>query len=719
MKRQPLIIILIFSLCLCLNTVSASFTNEGWGEFQNDETNRGFVHDEYGLWDGIGSYNSVALGSAFQPLSIDWNNDGSQDVILFTTSFIAAYDKNLDLIDNINIGENILSQPTFYQNGSTNYLALITNGDYRTYSINSSNEIILTNLSSINTTGINVTGIKHAHGYNYFASQVNSTSFNFYKIRTSTLEIINSTLITGRVDHNPAIADMDIDSIDEIAVVCDKNNNGQWGLCVFDGDAGNLDLGFSADGVIDDLADKGDSSFITSPLFYNLDGTIDTELIIAYAKSGTCTGVANQYLPVITAYNSDGSIFFSTVTPSITTFPSCDVNDEQTYLSQPFMAINNDDALVCAYVGSSHGGTTTRRQVGCVNALNGLKNWSAGSLESDNPIDRGKDLKSGFAFSYESAMDIIVFGKFLYYANGLSLLNISSYIDDGDYNFLGNDVDGDGNIDIIASDSLITKIIYSNYTNMPPTLNNSYNYGGYTANYDYLSPICAGTNLIFEAQETGGIIQGNYDNDAAVDQERIATNCGYNNLTHVSLGIDYTSFMEYGNYTGANPSFECYYNNTGTFRVKLYLQDGVNDDDFTEYNAQTINVQVIANGIPGTSCNFVGLTIDDIGGEDDSSSETATNEAIDDTFGLLFGTGAGSDKLKMVIGLAIVIGIIVMAAQAGITNGMALIGIGLVSIIMVTFIGLLSPAILIVGLASMLLLFFIGKAVMGSDSGGP
>ena len=706
-------IILLIVLSLFIPVSIASFEAE-WGEYQDDQTNRGFVHDTYAIWEGVGTVISKNTGSDYQPLIIDWDNDSTKEIILFTSTFISVHDNLLNIEDQLNIGTSIMSQPTMYLNGSDAFLSLITTNSLNTYTYNGT-DIILENTTKINTTGNSVTGVKFAHGYIYFASSINATHSNFYKIAGDDFEIINETLITGNVTHNPAIGDIDIDDIDEIAIVCDANNDKLWGLCVFDGDLGGLETGFSTDGIIDGLLTKGTSDYIKSPLMYNVDGTTDTEIILGYTISGTCGGVANNYLQKISVFNSDGSVKWSKLGNTGTGFPGCpNAGNDPYWISQPFIAENNDGGMLC-FVGNGDTTTEVYESFGCLNVLDGSVNWSAINPLTDINIIN-KDITSGAAVYRQEGSDYIVLGQFVYRADGTFAANIAPQINSA-YEYAIADTNGDGNANFIYSSSTITKLASSSHINLVPTLYNNLSYGGYGNNYGYSTPVCVNGTVTFSAQECGGAITScNYGNDEAIDDERIVSNCGQQ--ADGTSNTLFTTNLANGTLSGANPTFQCYYNRTGIFNVRLYLQDEYNLNDYSQYNTQTITVNVI-NGQEGITCSIIepiapGETVPST----TTDQQAQTNEAIDDTFGILFGTGAQSDKLKLIVGLAIVISITIWAAKEGLTSGIGLLAIALVTTVLVTFLGLLTPAILLIVLMSLILLMLFSKFISPSSGDG-
>jgi len=256
---------------------------------------------------------------------------------------------------------------------------------------------------------------------------------------------------------------------------------------------------------------------------------------------------------------------------------------------------------------------------------------------------------------------------------------------------------------------------WSNFTNSPPELNNTKTKGGYSG-YP-TSPVCVnGTAINFNAVQCSGIITNcNYRNDVDTDTERIVTNCGFNEFG-TATG-DPTLARVNGTFGLTNPTFSCYYNKTGTYSVRLYLQDNFNTGDFTKYNTEIITINVI-DGIPGTTCDTGEIveSPEDAGVDAEATPEQeAIDDSIESTMGILFGT---SSNMKLIVGVAIIIGIIVLIAQA--TNGAAIPSIagGLLGVIIVTFLGFFSIWIMLLILITLVLLLLLSKFIIPSGNGG-
>jgi hypothetical protein len=87
-----------------------------------------------------------------------------------------------------------------------------------------------------------------------------------------------------------------------------------------------------------------------------------------------------------------------------------------------------------------------------------------------------------------------------------------------------------------------------------------------------------------------------YSNDVSTDEERLVSTCGYN-----------SSYM-YGGWDSKSPEISCYYAGTGldegesvTYIATVYIQDDINDDDFSVYREFEV---VVKNGTPGVDCNL-------------------------------------------------------------------------------------------------------------------
>ena len=85
-----------------------------WEQYQNDLGNSGKA-------DGIGNFDSGAItnftntldGMNFQPLVLDLDNNGKNEIAIFSGNYLKIFDAKLNLIDEKFVG-NLLGQPTGY-----------------------------------------------------------------------------------------------------------------------------------------------------------------------------------------------------------------------------------------------------------------------------------------------------------------------------------------------------------------------------------------------------------------------------------------------------------------------------------------------------------------------------------------------------------------------------------------------------------------------------
>ena len=176
------------------------------------------------------------------------------------------------------------------------------------------------------------------------------------------------------------------------------------------------------------------------------------------------------------------------------------------------------------------------------------------------------------------------------------------------------------------------------------------------------------------------------------------TNCGQN--ADGSPSTDFTTNIVSGSDSLATPNYQCYFNQTGIFNIRLYLQDTFNTDNYSEYNENTISIQVI-DGVSGSTCN-VGDELITIPDETPVAPTTSEETTISDD---LLG---GDEKLLLILGLIVVI---VVTGIVGyyIKSELVVLATAFFSVMAMTFIGWLPPTILIISLIglALLLVFFL------------
>jgi len=337
---------------------------------------------------------------------------------------------------------------------------------------------------------------------------------------------------------------------------------------------------------------------------------------------------------------------------------------------------------LCYSVGSAtNGGVWTYRLV-CKDMLTGIQTYSRTSSTDEFGYISGYDFDDDGGYELYNYKGIINTST----SSSLSYSTVFPEITSGRTTVadLIGDFDGIPEIIKLTSDNVIA--MWSDVSNDPPVIDRTLEHSGY---HNYYSTVCLNSTVTFRAREcTDEQTDCNYENDFTNDEERIVTNCGQDSIgnptSSYTTGIDNGTFNSEG-----NPFFQCVYSQTGTFGVRLYLQDDSYPNDFSQYNDIDINIHVI-DGIEGETCNVGFVTLADVEDVGVSGSQ-AVDDDIAGLFDILLGT---SSALKFVVGMAIMIGIIIMVAQYT-SNAVVMIFSGILGLVIVTFLGLV-PAYLLI-----------------------
>ena len=715
MKINPIIFIILL-FCLSVTSVNAwlgSYDEQlAWEEFGNSPYNRQREIDHANEWTqtGLTSIKSNS-GHDFQPLIYDIDNDGLTEIIISTGNYLQILEWNSDslILDDEYLNSGSLRSmmsllPDVNNNGYYEIAGVfgttnITIFEYNGTSIN----VLYTNSTNNYNIQSGLRCINHTGNITCYASAWNGTYAGIIEFNTENGEMSAINLSTNNIFDttwgiysSPPAYDVNRDGNIDIVFIADYDDDSYEGYVIYD---------VTSQTLISTISEVNSYAIITMIGIENIDGGGDYELIISWNYN---PAQVNGY-SAITVFDWDGTEIWENEV----------FDDAGGYdLYNTGFAIGNIDGTgnleVCA--GAIRTSLFQFTKIKCFDIETGKIRFTWGT--DGHKINNGMPSFPVMADMDSDGKDEIIFHESYFNLDINYTLNNINIIVNPDESYDRHpalaDINGDGLLDICETEATTTFCSLSTAENLPPTINESYNYGGFTANYDYTSPICVNTTIIFEGLQG---TDGNYNNDFDADQERIVTNCGFHNETHESIGTQYSSYLGYGDYSYINPSFSCYYNNTGTYRVRLYLQDNQNTDDYNVYQNDIIIIRVI-DGEEGVTCNDPPITLEDLeSGTSATSQEDSTNDAIETTLGSLFGVGSGSDMLKMIIGLAIIIGIIVMTAQHGITNGTALLIIGIISMLMVTFIGLIPLAIFIIFSIITFFIFLLSKT-LGTGPGG-
>jgi len=142
----------------------------------------------------------------------------------------------------------------------------------------------------------------------------------------------------------------------------------------------------------------------------------------------------------------------------------------------------------------------------------------------------------------------------------------------------------------------------------------------------------------------------------------------------------------------------------------LYLQDEANPTDLTQFNSDNININVI-DGIAGLTCNVATSLISST---DDIPVIATTDEALGDFDSLWDSLFNGSEILKFLLAMILIIGSIFATTQVT-QNSFVVALVGVLVMGGCTVFGILSAWIMIIFLISMVLLLVM-KATLFTNS---
>ena len=713
-----------------------------WDTYQNGLMDQGFT--TYGSpFTNVSTLSSLAVGSAFQPLILDMNSDGVQEILICNGNYTSVYhlgSGGLTLADEHNFGSACLLQPVklgdYNEDNNTEIVVSFDARNITVINYNGSLNVLATNSSqsydyNISTAiqCLNYTGVLacYAGGYNRSHSTVieyNPSTNIMSKLAFSKLG--NTFNSSYRYNFVPPMADIDRDSHQELGFIASN-----YGIVVVDIVNGDYDTSFSIDGEIP-VIDRTDS-IIYGMIFANVDsdtdlygdcvsqcdadypsvwqvifrgrcrlacwdsydsneyGGGDTEIVVTESHEAAGSFSTKMYV-----YKSDGSTLWSathqqeglghawsdTASPPVIQdvigdlgWEICYIADHHDSASTPQSIINltcYDDALGTSVVD-------IRLFKGTGDTVE-LYTPGAPIILFDSDADSKYEIITGSTIINPSSSSAFTQVNFTALSSTL-------------YNYFPSaaDADGDGNIDVCSVKSGGFYCAESSYINGIPSLTDTYR-----RSYD--NPVCVNTSLRFSAKEydesESQLAGTSYYNDIDTDYEKLMAECyGNGTLYNGSLSL-------------AFPHVDCDYNKTGSYNVRVYLQDQYNLGDYTQYDDIVITV---VSGTPGITCNTDSL--------DDTTSlnETITiptvnpsTEGIEDFLDYLTG---GSTKAKIFIGFMIWLLIVVAVGggMAAIThNGMA-VGIicglaGIVGFIVLTAVGIFPVWILIILMLTIALL---------------
>ena len=475
-------------------------------------------------------------------------------------------------------------------------------------------------------------------------------------------------------------------------------------IMVFDTNLNQIDSRFSSDGLYDaQVGNVPPLTAVSNPMVLNVDTLGNGEIIL-----NTFDAIAGNTYAEIEILNSDGTDKVLGLSSSPFQYDTVANTGGTSYASDP-VAVSKESAGGLDYQICALGYSQALQSFECLDfSIPPLVSFLDISHTEDYPTlgSASKTLTHQFASSDadgDGNSQLIVQGGILNVVGSPATKAYNFTFTRDNYNVFASDLNNDGDLKVILYNTSQALLVGSSFTNQPPTIFNNLSRGGYGSNLGYDSPICLGSTITFSAVE-----DTTYSNDASSDLERIISNCGQQG--DGSPSASFTSGVVNGTYDTTTPIYQCTYNQSGIFNVRLYLQDDSNTVDFTQYNTETIVLNVI-DGVNGVTCNLDDATQ---AGDDVVVGSSQVDDDIEASLGILLGT---STQLKLIVGIALLIGIMVAVAQHT-HNGFVLAGTGILGAIMLTFLGLLPTSIIIVILFGFIFLIFVGKFLLSPGNGG-
>ncbi len=696
-------------LATATNALSyGNFQNNGWTTYQKTYNNLGLDYSLMGGWN-VNNYTgyptSLSIGRNEQPLIYDFDNDSTKEIFISSGKYIyfASVNNasNLVVEKQYNIGTLIHNQSVMVNDANNNGFpevlffnsTSITQAEYNGTDITIQSSIPYSDtMPGMKCFNQDQTGINETHCYGMNSSMVfhdyNAVNHNMTLVQNSTsISVITRNSYNGN-PIIPSFWDIENDGILEMIMPCVGSTATYIRMCVFDTTTGLLDNYFSTDGLSPDISCGANSETVypASSISYNANNLGDSEIFMNYFCSGGISGMVGD--SKATAYSGDGTLY-----ASITFFDDLNDPGDTTYSSPMILGYFNQtttDEELCTALSYVSGGNTFYK-ISCYDTYLKINTLSYPNVLQGGSVQRQS---AGTIISADADgdthSDIIISGGIIYRINQTAYnwtafnmnANLTTYSTTSSMS--ASDMNGDGFSDYCGEQSGFTYCALSNVINNLPSL---------ASIQTAYSTICVNSTQNFWATQ-----DIDYTNDYSTDSERLVSDC--------DTGTTYL----YGTYDLAEPTFSCYYNVTGNYMVKMYLQDNHNANNYD----QSLNIPVtVINGIAGTDCNKPGT------GSSTGTAPSADTGNLAIVNNIFDQVTEGSFYLKLILVFGIVI-MVVIGVGKHVPDNLAL---QTVSGIVAFIIGIL----LVFGSAGLWILIFIaifmalflilGKYLIGSNAG--
>ncbi|MEK6892565.1 MAG: CARDB domain-containing protein, partial [Nanoarchaeota archaeon] len=306
----------IFFLILALSV------DADWNTYENDLRNSASSDGKGYFPLKTANFSNNDFGTDFQPLISDLDNDGKNEIVIFSNNSLIIFNPQLEIKFQAKIG-SILGQPTLFDfNGTRNIIFNSRQSlDYFfAYKINNSKlvqnfNITLnneSNFSGIKCVNLNETAICVFKNKKNYVNVIELISRNYSIYNTS---VYNETRQTV-----PAIGDIHNDGRYEAVWWFNEDNSNGYGFLVFDLSSRRLDTDFNNRGIIDNIFSPlilGDSLYFQlftlkgQPVLVDLNNDNKLEIAASVFYDDSRNNDGSDWFTELFVYSHNGTKLFS------------------------------------------------------------------------------------------------------------------------------------------------------------------------------------------------------------------------------------------------------------------------------------------------------------------------------------------------------------------------------------------------------------------------
>lgn len=530
-----------------------------------------------------GNYQTIATGTSYAPSVLDIDYDGVNELITFSGSNVFIYNGSSNIINlettialngtirnilattlnayslpdtsTISYGKSI---KTIVALTSTNvYVINYLNSQVSIYNVKTlgGSDIITSNIAcGVDNRGspgesfcayfINTSNLMYFHSPDFWVSSLNSISPSTFN------KTYNAQIITNKTAQPLIVSDVDNDGTDEINFWSSAGASYTYASYLYS------------------------KLYDSATLKYNntINNTWGNQSYIYNNYVGYCFGASTSTHHCYVKDIPTGVITLDAVR-SVSSSVSSDVSGGFV-LIDGILGIYTNYYFTNAGVGGNY-----------VDLINGTQY----NLNSTTDCGFADAIMSSGALIKTNQSNIIK-NACLFNKSGLIT---SSFTSTPSVNWVIADITGDYQSELIEYKSGHIGIGFPKAIQVPNSLQISASAsGGFSG---YYSPICKGTTITWGAKEclSSPYVDCNYFNSVVNERERLASTCGF--------GVGQPVLN--GSFSYVNPTLDCFYNNTGTYTIFVYIQTESNPNDYAVRNPSALTINV-SNGVPGVDCNI-------------------------------------------------------------------------------------------------------------------